>query len=143
MRVDCALLCDAATVREGLLHILGGGVTRAPRPAFPAPMGVALALRIVVHPTETDSPHQGRILVQAEDGATLAQIEFMFTTDPSHLSVLEPGEEISLPVVVPLHMVGIPKPGGYGVEVLIDKIHQSSIPFRVTQQEVPDGQIPS
>lgn len=28
MRVDCALLCDAASVREGLLNILGGGITR-------------------------------------------------------------------------------------------------------------------
>lgn len=27
MRVDCALLCDAATVREGLLHVLVGLLT--------------------------------------------------------------------------------------------------------------------
>ena len=44
MRIDTALLCDAATERDGLLNVLGGGITVATRPEFPAPLGMTLAL---------------------------------------------------------------------------------------------------
>lgn len=131
MRIDCALLCDAATVREGLLHVLGGGVTRLTRPTYPAPLGVAIAARILVHPTEAEDNHHGRIVVQAEDGEQLAEVTFDFRSERPPGGLLASGEEMSLPVVVPLQNVGVPAAGGYSVEILIDRIHQASLPFRV------------
>jgi hypothetical protein len=46
MKVPVAVLCDAVSVRDGLLHILGGGITKVGRPSVPTPFGVQLALML-------------------------------------------------------------------------------------------------
>ena len=127
MRVDCALLCDAVTVRDGLLHVLGGGVTQIMRPAYPAPLGVALALRIMIHPTETAAQHRCQVLLQNSDGAQLANADVTFAVEGAGDTV--PGEEHSLALPLPLQNVGIPEPGEYSIEILIHGIHQVSVPF--------------
>jgi len=131
MKVDCALLCDAVTIREGLLHVLGGGITRAARPTFPAPLGLALALRILIHPTETGSQHSGKVVLQSQDGENLVSLDFLFEADPAGLSEVLPGELLSLPLALPLQGVGVPRAGGYSFEILLDGSHHASIPFQM------------
>jgi len=134
VRIDCALLCDAATVREGLLHILGGGVTRAGRDSFPAPLGLTLALRILIHPTETDRPHQLDLRLQGADGNLVAAVGIEFGVRDA--GDLEPQEQASLalPIALPPD-VALPAPGLYSFELLIDGIHQATVPFRAVQTE--------
>jgi hypothetical protein len=139
MKVDCALLCDAVTVREGLLHILGGGVTRVARPSFPAPLGVELALRLTIHPTETNALHTGEVRLQSQDGGEIAKVEFGFNVDPVSAQVLVPGELLSLPLALPMQNVAVPSAGGYSFEILIDHVHQTSVPFQIVQQEQQGG----
>jgi hypothetical protein len=135
MRIDCVLLCDAATVREGLLHILGGGVTRVHRPEYPAPLGAALAIRIMIHPTEAATDHQLQALLLAEDGEHVAEIGIGFgVSDPTHLVV---GEEASLPISLTVGGIGLPHPGAFSFELLIDGIHQASVPFRAEVAVAP------
>lgn len=134
MQVDCALLCDAATVREGLLHILGGGVTRVNRPGFPANIApLTLALRIVLHPTEADRPHTVEVRLQGADGEQGANFEVQFgVADTRHL---EAGENVSVPL--PLAMppnLALPQAGRYSFEILIDGNHQKTVPFIATLQ---------
>ena len=129
MEIACALLCDAATVREGLLHVLGGGVTRVNSPQFPAPMNTALALEISVHPTEGGNDHQLQILVQTEDGSRIAELGAAFNVSADPSGDTQPGEQFNVPLVVPLQMVGLPVAGGYSVEILIDGTHRRSIAF--------------
>jgi|SRR5579875_121739 len=133
MKVDCALLCDAATVREGLLHILGGGITRMARPQYPHPLNVQLALRIVIHPTESGSNHSAQVILQDEDGTRIAGVNFDFAVDLQSTSGLMAGEQISLPLAVPVQQLPLPKAGGYSFEVLIDGNHQVSVPFQAVQ----------
>lgn len=136
MRIDSALLCDAATVREGLLHVLGGGVTRANRPEFPAPLGMTLALRVMIHPTETAAEHAMQVLLLTEDGQRIADIGIGFgVSDPGQLAV---GEEASLPLAIPLGQVVLPHEGAYSFELLIDGIHQVSVPFRAEVVQLPE-----
>lgn len=137
MRIDCALICDAATVREGLLHVLGGGVTRANRPEFPAPLGMTLAIRVMIHPTETASEHAMQVLLLAQDGQRVADIGIGFgVSQPDQLAV---GEEASLPLTISLGNVMLPDPGAYSFELLIDGIHQVSVPFRAEHVAMPEG----
>ncbi|MEJ7891161.1 MAG: hypothetical protein WKF94_00785 [Solirubrobacteraceae bacterium] len=139
MRIDCALLCDAATVREGLLHVLGGGVTRVNRPGFPAPIApLTLAVRILVHPTETDRAHHLDIRLQDADGGELAKIEVQFgVNDPGNV---DPGEEVSvpMPLIMPEPLI-LPHAGRYSFELLIDGSHQLAVPFTATQVEAEGG----
>lgn len=136
MKVDSALLCDAATVREGLLHILGGGITRAGRSQFPAPIGLTLALRVLIHPTEADRAHTLEARLQDEDGEVIGGFEVEFTPDPESVKNLVAGELLSLPMPLePPPDAALPGPGVYSFEVLIDGIHQTSVPFRAELAE--------
>lgn len=134
MRIDCALLCDAATVREGLLHVLGGGITRANRPGYPAPLGLTLALRILVHPTEADREHKLLVRLQGADGERIADFEVEFgVQDPAKV---DPKEQVSVPLPLGIPpAVQLPKPGQYSFELLIDGIHQQSVPFVATERK--------
>lgn len=136
MRIDCALLCDAATVREGLLHVLGGGITRAGRTEFPSPVGLTLALRILVHPTEMDRQHQLEVRLQGADGEQIGGFEVGFELeDPGGL---EPGEHASLPLpLVPPPEAELTGPGRYSFEVLIDGVHQATVPFIAHEVALP------
>lgn len=137
MKVDCALLCDAATVREGLLHVLGGGVSRLGRPSMPAPLGAQLALRILVHPTEARDRHTGRIVIQTQDGGRVSDLGFDFGLGQQAPPNLQPGEELALPLVVPINNFPIPAYGSYSIEILIDGTHQMSLPFVVHPIDSP------
>ena len=67
-----ALLCDAVTVRENLLHVLGGGLGQIWRESYPAPLGAELALLLTLHPSETADEHELRVLIQDTDGKQIA-----------------------------------------------------------------------
>jgi uncharacterized protein DUF6941 len=129
-------LCDAATVREGLLHILGGGVTRAGRTHFPAPLALTLAIRILVPPAEADGPHKLVVSLQGEDGEEVARADVEFGV--SDKRVLQPGEHasLSLPIAMP-EQVQLPAPGRYTFELSIDDVHQTSVPFIAHEAEPP------
>ena len=128
-RVASALLCDAATVREGLLHILGGGITRLHRGEFPAPMQVTLVAQVVLTPNEIGFPHDVTAIIATEDGEVVVQATgHLEPGEPNPL--LEPGESVILPFVINLSNVVVPAPGGYSIEVLVDDVHQTSLTFR-------------
>ncbi|HVV36791.1 MAG TPA: hypothetical protein VHC63_09340 [Acidimicrobiales bacterium] len=128
-RVASALLCDAATVREGLLHILGGGITRLHRAEFPAPMQVTLVAQVVLTPTEIQFAHDVTAVIQTEDGDVVVQANgHLEAGQPNPL--LEPGESVILPLVINLHNVVVPAPGGYSIEISVDEVHQTSLTFR-------------
>ncbi len=141
MEIDSALLCDAATVREGLLHILGGGITRIARPEYPAYVGMTLALRILVHPTEADRQHQLEVQLLSADGARIVGFQAQFgINDPS---VLMPGEQISVPLpITPPPQIQLPAAGTYSFEVLVDGVHQASVPFMAFEAAALPGMQP-
>src|SRR5438477_12456235 len=111
-----AFICDAATVREGLLHILGAGITRINRQAFPAPFGAAVAMMLILHPTEADRDHALDVRLQGSDGAELAKIDGGFRSEKG--PDLQPGEMIASPIVLSLHNAVLPGAGSYSVEIL-------------------------
>jgi hypothetical protein len=138
VRIDCALLCDAATAREGLLHILGGGVTRAGRQAFPSPIGLTLAVHIIVDPNEVGHSHKIEVRLLDEDGTAIGGIDGEFSVSPT--GQIDPGEAASLPL--PLEFppgINLPRPGPYTLELLIDGISHASVAFKAVAIEGPPG----
>ena len=74
MNID-AMLCDAATVREGLLNVLGAGITRLHREQFPAAMGTQLALLLHSNAKEMGKPHKLLITITHETKEKIAELE--------------------------------------------------------------------
>ena len=127
MRLE-ALLCDAATVREGLLHVLGAGITRIRKPFFPGTMDIQLAMVVTVMPVESDGPHKLKVVIQTEDGVRIAEIDGEFRVSPGDES--SKGEPIAMPLILNLRQIALPKEGTYSVEVLIDSQLAKSMPFK-------------
>jgi hypothetical protein len=125
MHID-AMLCDFATVREGLLHVLGGGINRLWRDRFPAAMGVSLAMVLEVHPIEASRHHRMTIVLQDQDGKRLAEMDadFQLNRIPDHA---KPGERIIMPMSISLQSMSIPVAGTYSVEILVDGQHKRSL----------------
>lgn len=132
-----ALLCDAATVRENLLHILGGGLGQLWRDAYPAPLGIDLALLLTLHPSETTDEHELRILIQDTDGKQIAQVDATFSIGPQVMQI-PAGQMVRAPIALQLRTIPIPAPGLYSFELLVDKQHRRSLPF----QAMPAGEQP-
>lgn len=133
MRLDCALLCDAVTVREGLLHILGGGVTRTHRQSFPAPLSAALAFHVTVDRSEADMQHTLDARLIGESGEEVGVAHVDFTAQPSGREL--PDEALSVSIPVPLYTIPLPKPGPYRFEVAINGEHLTSLHF--VAEELP------
>jgi|ERR1039458_5537560 hypothetical protein len=58
MEFDALIICDAVTVREGLIHILGGGITRLWRATLPAPAAIMVAAVLELERDEITVPHE-------------------------------------------------------------------------------------
>ena len=127
MRVD-AFLCDAATVREGLLHVLGGGITRIWRDRYPAELLCSLALLVSMAPAEGDREHSLSVQIAAQDGEQVASIDALFRSTPGPGRI--PGEDLHMPQVLNMHQVAIPSPGVYSATILINGSIYSSLTFR-------------
>lgn len=67
-------------------------------------------------------------MLLGEDGATILGVDAQFELGdlPSGLRF---GEELSVATPLPLGNAAIPQPGSYSFELLIDGVHQASIPF--------------
>lgn len=141
MQVSTALLCDAASVRDGLLFLLGGGLTRLYRPNVPAAMNVSLALTITLHRQEIGRPHELAVDVIDEDGGRVAEIRgaFQVPAAPPSMGV---HEELIVPVVLPFTNVGVPRYGWYSIEVSVDGHHERTAAFRVVPMNEAPGQPP-
>jgi hypothetical protein len=113
MHID-ALLCDAVNVREGLLFVIGGGVTRLWRPTYPAELGVDLALMIWLDPSEAEQDIAFSVVVKGADtGVVIASAEGSFKSSRANT----PGADLSVPLALDLRRVVIPAPGAYVAEI--------------------------
>ena len=102
MDITTAILCDSATVREGLLHLLGGPINRLWRPNLPAPLGVALAAIVEIEQSELDVPHEIRATI-SNDLGVLAEVAGGFQVGrPPRMETNELGYA---PFVMPLQGV--------------------------------------
>ena len=118
MKLDMAMLCDAVSIREGLLHILGGGITRIWVEQFPAPINATLALRMLIEPAQAGVAHEVKLLVQGPDGEELGtfNLDFGVNADAS-----TPTEDVPVPLAIPMGQVAVPKAGSYSIEVMVDE----------------------
>jgi len=129
MRVAAAFLCDAASVRQGLLSVLGGGVTILRRQSFPAPLGITLVYMPEVDADEMSRTYNFTIDVHAvDDPKPLAHIEGGWQADASDLT--DPTLSNYAPIVVPLDQVALAKPGYYTVAIDLKGVETRSITFR-------------
>jgi len=140
MRLECAMVCDAVTVRDGLLHILGGGIGRIPRIGFPATLDNEVALRLSMTPEEVKARHKIEIRVLTGTGAIASTVTGEFATA---LAEGRPAStDVALAIPVSLRQVVVPAPDRYEIEIVVDEQSLTKIPVDVVLASPPPTPTP-
>lgn len=132
MEIVSGLLCDAASVREGLLHVLGAGITRLWRPVTPAPLNVTLATVARMDEGDLDRPHEINFDIRATDGLVAHGVGALQTARPNRL---EEGERVIVPFVNDLRNASTPFMGRHTISLSADGVFAFEIEFWVLHPE--------
>ncbi len=126
MELKATILCDFAIVRDSLLTVVGGGVTRVFSANAPVNPNLSVAVVLGLSQTEMGASHEARLEVHDEDGNAVSAVigSFQFTpqpvgTDRLGINVL-PGEEMVIPLSFDLRGCSLPHFGGYSIVLVVD-----------------------
>jgi hypothetical protein len=118
VRVNTAILCDFAEVRENLLFIMAGGITRLWRAEWPGAMNVCLALVVELEHGDRERPHELDVQIIDADGALQARIQGGFQQAAGPDTDIH--ETTFFPFVFDLRPVGLPHAGWYTIMINLD-----------------------
>jgi hypothetical protein len=119
MDITAATLCDFAQVREGLLFVQSGGISRIGHPEGTPPMLQAfLAAVVELNPDEAKQAHELKVKLARND--TAQEVGTMTAAFQAEGAQLFPGENLSIPFVFPLHQVLLTSDGAYDVHLALD-----------------------
>lgn len=123
-----AMLCKSADVADGLLYVLGGGITRVWNTSFPFPSNLTLAMMIHVPARERDREHPVEVTVRSPAGEEIVRAVGGVKLDPrGDLGV----DEVTMtPFVIPMPGMAIETPGEYRVKIVIDQVTAGALVFR-------------
>jgi hypothetical protein len=127
VELTTALLCDHASVREGLLFVAGGGITRIRRTSYPSHLGIGLATVLELDPFEAHLDHHFQLVIVGEDGEEVGRIEAdirVGTTD-----AVKPGENVQVPLAVDLYETRLPSAGAFELRLYVDGEHRRTLQF--------------
>jgi hypothetical protein len=129
MRIESAMLADAATVREGLLHVMGGGITRIRMQELPGPLPLTFAFRVVLETREFRPSHQLVLRLLTREGREEASVETIFQVVPD---APVPVEEAGIAAPIPLSSFVVPRRGKYLIEATLNKYTFATLPLSVS-----------
>lgn len=132
--ISTSILCDFAQVRDGLLFVCSGGITRRYCAQLPAPLGVMLGLLVEIPPDEPELVHEIQIVVKSND-----------TAEDIHRSVTgvqargdtRPGESLMVPAVADLRPIEASAYGSYDIRVIVDGDAGTLLTFYLVDKPPP------
>ena len=130
MEITTALLADFAQVRDGLLFVSSGGVTRCYRDMLPAPLNIYMAMVLELDRLEAEKVHEVHVVVVDEDGQQLAEISGEIQLGQTQMMI---GENLNVPIVFDLRNVPIERYGSIEIRLYIAAEHRRTLPIWVLQ----------
>lgn len=137
--VRSALLCDFAQVREGLLFISSGGITRVAAAGPGAPVSICVAGELEVMPLEASSAHEITFKVNAVETSELVWEATLSIATNVEVGALFPGESLVVPFALPVGPFPATVFGPHDLKVTIDNSETQLITFYVLQIVPPDA----
>lgn len=120
MQLTTLMLCDFAQVRENMLFVSSGGVSRVVSSKFPATVRLSLAMVIHVPPDQRDAPLKLSVKLKYPDAAAMiANIDIGVHFNKVRGAFA--GEGINIPQAIDLSSVPFPRPGQVDVQVSINE----------------------
>ena len=127
------LLSDFAQVRDQLLFVSSGGISRVVHPSFPARVRISLAMVVHLPAGTVAKSHSVTVkLKYPDDAALIGTIEVAIKVHQRPAGA-HPGEGINVPQVLDLSPVVFPRPGEVDVQVFIDGTPAGDLTFWMLQ----------
>jgi hypothetical protein len=130
MEITTAMLADFAQVREGLLFVSSGGITRCYREELPAPLGVFLAVVLELDRVEAERTHDVEVIIVDEDGGQLAQIAGQIQLGEPQLLL---NESLNLPITFDLRNIPVERYGNVEARLYVGGELRTSLGLWVLQ----------
>lgn len=156
------LFCDFAEVSGGKLFVTGAGISlvAAVQSAPPYPLTASLAILVTVPTTETGVQHRLTVELLRRDGPAERRVALTMNSPETaageeglivHPFLVEgggnvvDGDEICVPLALPLSQFPLPEMGGYTFSVRIDNVEMDRAGFRLVPLPAPgeDGGPPA
>ena len=137
MNVIFAVLSDAANVsQEGKLNILGNfaNISASKFPALHPQMYVVL--RLEASPAEVGMQKKVEVAIMDADGGKIAAVSAEFEVPKPKAE----GDMVQMQTIISFQGIVFPKPGRYGVYVLIDGNTQVTIPLTLEDTSAKEGE---
>ena len=139
MEITTAVLCDFAQVRDGLLFVSSGAITRLYRHDLPAPLGIMVAVVIDVPLEEAGEPHTLRTTVVNRHNNELAGLTNTFQVGDDGLF---PHEVQQVPLVLSLTGVSARSWGTHQVRLSLDDGPSKRLTFYLVPSPLTAGSPP-
>ena len=132
------VLCDAANVRDGLLNILGAGISSISRPAFPALLECVVAIQFELSGASPDDKIVLRVVVTGGNGepvdvpefeTTLSKAPFELDSPTTGRSLVSP--VFTLPFILNASALSVPAPGSYRMALFVNDQELSALRFEI------------
>lgn len=136
MDVTSALLADFAQVREGLLFVVSGGVTRSYQQQLPAPLNVFMAAVLELDRSEAENLHELHLVVVDEDGQQLAELGAEIQLGSPQTMI---NENLNVPIVFDLRNLPVERYGVIEIRLYVAREHRRTLPIWVLQAPTPDA----
>lgn len=114
-----ALLCDFAQVREGVLFVSSGGVSRLTASRLPCPFAMHLALLFEIPSDEIGNTFRVNVTVAHAPTAQVGGTAEAKLSTRSNDTLL-PGEALMVPMAVDLRPIEVKQPGPHDVRINVD-----------------------
>ena len=138
-RLRANILCDFAQVRDGVLIVASGGITRISAPAVPFRHLLHLAFIIEVGPDELDQVHELRVGLKANNSVTVL-LDSLFAFTPTGSPGQFPGEATQFSLAVKIDALFL-EWGAYDLSVTLDD--QPEMPLTFWLVDVANSERPS
>jgi hypothetical protein len=129
------ILADYATIRDGVLNLLGGGINKLQKASFPAPMSATVAL--MVKPESVDDVRYEHVIdvgiARSATDELVAEVQLKWSGASPDEDLLNPLPAI--PIVVPTKDISLPGPGLYSLFVKLDGIEAGRLEFVARQSD--------
>jgi hypothetical protein len=134
LQITTLTLCDFAQVRENLLFVSSGGISRVVSSNFPANLRLQLAMIIHVPAFEIGNSHKVRArLTYPETAEPVANIDVGVQINEA--KGVYPGEGLNLPRVFDLSAIAFPRSGQVDIRVSVDDQPAGDLSFWLLAQK--------
>lgn len=132
MKLTAFMLCDSASVRESLLHVLGAGITRVSRPRYPALMGLSVAILLESDSNDIGASLGGEVRLLGDDSDEPI-MSVSLGIEPREEHLIDPNLPSTIPLAISLDQISLPKPGSYKIVFSLDEKVLASLEFEAVE----------